>query len=711
MENDVRSAPTAALFLALALILSIGNPAMAAETLALKRVMLSTGGVGYFEHEARVADDAELVLDVRLDQVDDVLKSIVVYDATGKVGTIALPGREPLAEAFRDLPFGEAALGSPAALLQALKGARVSVTGPRRIIGRVLSITRETVTHPKTGAVSTQHRVTLNTDKGLESFLLEEAQSVGLTDATLQAQVNAALNAIARHRVADRRRIAIKVTGNGTRAVRVAYVVQTPLWKTSYRLTLERDAKAKTGHLQGWAVVENMTGRDWKDVRLSLVSGNPVTFRQAIYQAYYVQRPEVPVEVLGRILPRPDTGAVAKEEAASGTRAPGRGQPRDRLRRAEKRAAGKSRSPVLRQSAPAALGGGYKSGAVAPSLADAAAPPPMARPALVAGARESATQVVFRVPSPVSIASGHSLVVPIADRRIPAVRVSLYQPRTHADHPVASAQLTNDSENGLPGGVLTLYERDGKRGAVAYLGDAQLRTLPPREKRMVGFALDEKTRVERELKSASTLTEGRISRGLFRHTVVSKRTTLYRIKGVRGAPRQLIIEHPRSPGWNLPKQSKLKVVLAKGVYRIALDLKPGEDRAISVVTSRPRKETIGLAGLSVGRIRAYASSDTLSQPIRDAFKRMNRLMAEIARHKKDVQATDRKKKEIFADQGRIRDNMRRVNNRSQLYQRYVKKLDSQENSLQALEDRLDAARAAQRKAEKALAEYISGLAI
>jgi hypothetical protein len=479
MENDVRSAPTAALFLALALILSIGNPAMAAENLALKRVMLSTGGVGYFEHEARVTGDAELVLDVRLDQVDDVLKSIVVYDATGKVGTIALPGREPLAEAFRDLPFGEAALGSPAALLQALKGARVSVTGPRRIIGRVLSITRETVTHPKTGAVSTQHRVTLNTDKGLESFLLEEAQSVGLTDATLQAQVNAALSAIARHRVADRRRIAIKVTGNGTRSVRVAYVVQTPLWKTSYRLTLDRDAKAKTGHLQGWAVVENMTGRDWKDVRLSLVSGNPVTFRQAIYQAYYVQRPEVPVEVLGRILPRPDTGAVAKEEAASGTRAPGRGQPGDRLRRAEKRAAGKSRSPVLRQSAPAALGGGYKSGAVAPSLADAAAPPPMARPVLVAGARESATQVVFRVPSPVSIASGHSLVVPIADRRIPADRVSLYQPRTHADHPVASAQLTNDSENGLPGGVLTLYERDGKGGAVAYLGPDQPGSVPP----------------------------------------------------------------------------------------------------------------------------------------------------------------------------------------------------------------------------------------
>ncbi|MDH3241273.1 MAG: DUF4139 domain-containing protein [Alphaproteobacteria bacterium] len=707
-SNTVR----VALVLAIGLICGLGAPAGAAESLALKRVMLSTGGVGYFEHEARVTGDAVLDLDIRLDQVDDVLKSIVVYDATGKVGTIDLPGREPLAEAFRDLPFGKAALRSPAALLQALQGAVVSVTGPRQISGRVLSITRETVTLPKTGAVSTQHRVTLHTEKGLESFLLEESQSVRLTDATLQGQVNAALAAIARHRVADRRRIAIWVTGRGARTVRVAYVVQTPLWKTSYRLTLDRDATAKTGHLQGWAVVENMTGHDWKDVGLALVSGNPVTFRQAIYQAYYVQRPEVPVEVLGRILPRPDTGTVAGQEAASASGAPGRGQPRERLKRAEKRAAGKSRSGALLRSTPPAIGGGYQSGAVAPGLADAdLAAPPVARPALLAGARESATQVVFRVPGPISVASGHSFVVPIADTRVAAVRVSLYQPRTHADHPVAAAQLTNDSPSGLPGGVLTLYERDAKSGAVAYLGDAQLRTLPPKDMRMVGFALDEKIRVERESKSSSTLIKGRISQGVFSHTVVSRRTTLYRIKGVQGAPRRLIIEHPRYPGWNLPKQTNIKVELAKGAYRIALDLKPGEDRAISVVTNRPRAETLALTALGASRIRAYASSDSLSETIRDAFKRMGGLMAEIERHKNDVRTAEKKKKDIFDDQRRIRDNMRRVNNRGQLYLRYVKKLDSQENSLQALEDRLEAARAAQRKAEKALADYMAGLDI
>ncbi|TWS93371.1 hypothetical protein FQU96_41780, partial [Reyranella sp. CPCC 100927] len=49
-----------------------------AQELALKRVMLSSGGVGYFEYEASVENDATLKLTVNLDQVDDVLKSLVV---------------------------------------------------------------------------------------------------------------------------------------------------------------------------------------------------------------------------------------------------------------------------------------------------------------------------------------------------------------------------------------------------------------------------------------------------------------------------------------------------------------------------------------------------------------------------------------------------------------------------------------------------------
>src|SRR5436305_7979136 len=97
----------------------VAFPVGAAE-LALKRVVLSTGGVGYFEYEAAVDGNATLALDVPLDQVDDVLKSLVVYDAAGSAGEITLPGREPLNQSFADLPFDRSALQSAVDLLNAL---------------------------------------------------------------------------------------------------------------------------------------------------------------------------------------------------------------------------------------------------------------------------------------------------------------------------------------------------------------------------------------------------------------------------------------------------------------------------------------------------------------------------------------------------------------------------------------------------------------
>ena len=47
--------------------------APAAGDFELRRVMLSTGGVGYFEYETRVSGEAALSFRVRRDQVDDVL--------------------------------------------------------------------------------------------------------------------------------------------------------------------------------------------------------------------------------------------------------------------------------------------------------------------------------------------------------------------------------------------------------------------------------------------------------------------------------------------------------------------------------------------------------------------------------------------------------------------------------------------------------------
>ena len=276
--------------------------------------MLSSGGLGYFEYEATVNGDATLRLTVSLDQVDDVLKSLVVYDDKGGVGGLSLPGREPLAQAFKDLPFDQDSLASPADLLSTLKGAQVTVGGARAITGRIVSVQRETVALPDGKATTERTRVTLLTDRGLQQFILEDAENLQFADAALREKVANALLAIQTNRAKDARTIELSARGQGQRTVRVAYIVEVPVWKASYRLTLAADPAAARSALQGWATVENLSGQDWKDVDLTLVSGRPVAFRQALYEAYYVKRPEVPIEVAGRLMPGVDRGGVDAQD-------------------------------------------------------------------------------------------------------------------------------------------------------------------------------------------------------------------------------------------------------------------------------------------------------------------------------------------------------------------------------------------------------------
>ena len=218
-------------------------PAARAADLALQRVVLSTGGVGYFEYAAQVTGDATLSLDVPLDQMDDVLKSLVVYDATGSVGEITLPGRQPLARSFADLPFPRAALNSEVALLNALQGAEIRIAAPRAISGRLVHVDRETVPGPG-GIAESRARVSVLTDQGLEQVALADVDAIAFADPQLQQEVATALRRIALYRATGRRRLALHLSGGGTRTVRVGYVVAVPLWKASYRLILPADPAA-----------------------------------------------------------------------------------------------------------------------------------------------------------------------------------------------------------------------------------------------------------------------------------------------------------------------------------------------------------------------------------------------------------------------------------------------------------------------------------
>ena len=246
---------------------------------------------------------------VRLDQVDDILKSLVVFDAKGHVGSVTLPGKQPLDQIFKDLPFSRRQLDDAVMLLNAYQGAVVTIKGADlTTTGKIVQVAAEQIELEKDKTII-KHRLSLMTAEGLKSSLLEDLQSLQFEDKKIQADIGRALDAVRENSTSDRRTLSVNLLGKDQRDVTLSYVVPAPLWKTAYRMVVPETGKDK-GLLQGWAIIENQTAGDWKNVDLSLVSGNPVTFHQGLYQSYYVNRPDVPVQVFGMTLPRVDEGTV-----------------------------------------------------------------------------------------------------------------------------------------------------------------------------------------------------------------------------------------------------------------------------------------------------------------------------------------------------------------------------------------------------------------
>jgi len=668
--------------LALAVLAFFSLPAFAsAQELALKRVMLSSGGLGYFEYEAQVDGDATLKLTVALDQVDDVLKSLVVYDDKGGTGGLSLPGKEPLRQVFKDLPFDQSALESPADLLGALKGADITVRGSRAMAGRIVSVAEEQVASNDGKTISKRTRVTLFTDHGLEQFILEDAEDLQFTDPALRDKVAKALLAIQANRAKESRTLELSARGQGKRTVRVAYIVTVPVWKASYRLTLPADSQATKAALQGWATVENLSGQDWKDVELTLVSGRPIAFHQALYEAYYVNRPEVPVEVAGRLNPYIDRGGVEAQN----------------VKRAEP--------------------------AFAPPPAPAP-PPPIAAPQYMAGtgapsqiagnpdqiqATDAATQVVFKFPSPVSVANGRTLSIPVVDRELVAQRLALFQSDSTQRNPMAAVRLSNDGDTGLPPGILTIYER-GKDNAVAYVGDARLSAFPVGEARLLAYALDEKITVERDATQTSRLATASIADGVLHYSRILRQTTTYRIKGPAKEPRQLVILQRRLPGWNLTKPDAKSVEISEGNYRLPFQLPGGDHTQVAeVVQEQTQQQELQLLDSSADQIKVFAQTQEFDAKTREALTKILQLQQVVADAERKAGQIETDRQQIVQEQSRLRDNLKSVPANSDLQRRYLTTLDKQETELETLAKQHADAEKAVETARGALRSYVSQL--
>src|SRR5262249_17910479 len=98
----------------------------------------------------------------------------------------------------------------------------------------------------------------------------------------------------------QKKAVQLHFAGEGKRKVQVGYVIEAPIWKTSYRLLM---AEKEKPYLQGWAMVENPTDEDWTSVKMALVSGRPISLKMDLYNPLYINRPTVEPELFASLRP------------------------------------------------------------------------------------------------------------------------------------------------------------------------------------------------------------------------------------------------------------------------------------------------------------------------------------------------------------------------------------------------------------------------
>ena len=293
-----------ALAASIILLMIVGGPVSAArelpskdERLVLKQVALFNNGVGYFQLGGEVMAGEEIRLHVKHNQMNDLLKSLTVINLSGgQVNSIVYDNDKTSSQKLDEFNFHlEKEQGLPQILRQ-LQGSEIEViTGSTAVPGTIMGVEKRNIQEGK-GLVPHFFLTIMDPNHQMRSFDTREITGTKLVDEKLNRDLSRYLAILFQKHQTDGKSITITPTGQGPQELLVSYIAEVPVWKATYRIVLPDLNKGEKPFLQGWAIVDNVTGEDWQNVELSLVSGLPVSFVQELYAPRFKKRPELKME-------------------------------------------------------------------------------------------------------------------------------------------------------------------------------------------------------------------------------------------------------------------------------------------------------------------------------------------------------------------------------------------------------------------------------
>lgn len=668
------------------------------NTLPIHRVILYSNGMAYIERRGVVSGNAEINLSFKQSQVDDVLKSMVVLDlGQGRIGAVSYNSSVPAAARTAEIPFdinsqtGENdEISGLAGVLSQLQGAKVLVTSAKQTAtGAILSVEKRKLfkkekDESENNLFAAYSLVIAGESGEISNFELSEIRTVKLLDEETKRDVNEFASATASARRRDAKTINITSQGAGQREMIVSYTVSAPIWKTTYRVILDNDGKP---FFQGWAIVDNVSDEDWKNVELSLVSGSPISFIQPIQNPLYRYRPVIEIpedlnlqpQIYDPTVGHGEGGGVGNGSSGYGSGSGSGNGDGDALPlRVETDKVQTSVSELLMSE-----NSGVQTAAKGSEFGDL---------------------FEYKIQQPITVMRNRSALIPILQTRMEGERVSIYNEAVKTDRPMSGMLLTNTSSLTFENGSMTVFDRD------AYAGEALMERLKPKEKRLISFAVDLGTLItvkNEEAREPAKLVKA-VS-GTFQIHYFKSDKKLYTFTNQTDRPKTIYIEHPIREKWLLSEETIKPFDVTQNNYRFRIELPPFESKTFTIAEKQPLMDSYKISALTFQDLDLFLKQRYINQETRQKLNYLINLRTQISEIANKLAVLDEEDKKISEDQSRFRENIEALTKTpeaKQLINRYIAKADGQESRIEAINKERQSLKMERERLEKELADAI-----
>lgn len=630
--------------------------------LNLRKVALFKSGVGYFELRGSVEAGEGIELYFKREQMNDLLKSLTILNLSGgEVGSHAISvvydstktAKQQLSDYAFELRKGD---GLPQVLEQ-LQGSKIElIIGNTAITGTIVGVETR-ITMQGEIKIPFFYLSIMDSNGQLRSFDTNEISGVKFLDQRLNQDINRYLTILSQKHRKDEKAVLITPKGEGRQELLISYVTEVPVWKATYRIIIPEGKKGIKPFLQGWAIIDNVSGKDWKNVELSLISGLPISFIQNLYDPQFKKRPVVEVEREAPLAPAvPEAGMRTDRMVAAA--AP---MTKPKQRRMKSFAAEREMKEMR--------------------LEGANFDERMRELKVDTITREKGEMFEYRIDHPVTIERNRSALVPIVAAEIEGQAVDLYNEKIRADNPLAAVRLKNSTGLTLEGGPLTVFQGG------SYAGDALVKTFKPDEQRYITYAVDLGLRVNTKVGTKSEQVDRVvINRGVIRMRRGIIETKTYNLENNNARSKTVVIEHPYHATWKLLNKEK-PIEITDNYLRFEVKVPGLKVTKFSVREMRESWERIMITNLTPDQIIVLVRKKYLTENTQKKLEQIVSLKSEISSIDRGLKAVQKERGQIFEDQKRLRANLRGLRQTTEekgLRNRYVKRLNHQETRLEEL---------------------------